>query len=476
MSRRRSARGSSAPPGVRSEVGEKRGVVLALALVFLALLIAFSALGLSSRSDSRRQSEQRFAGEAALSARLTSALLSSSVAGSEAAAAKALGGPSLSSSTLDALATQSHLAYVLVLDQSGKVIASSSGPAAAARAKTIGSQTHVRHALAGQPWLSDILPPPPSLHQNVLEWALPFNTSSGRRVEIEALDPNLLSGFFGTYLRQLQQTSGGAAFILDSGARVLGSGSGTVKTGDRPTSTALLAALAKRPSGFYDFDGSQRYYSSSAVAGTTWRVVMGIRTSALFPALAGSESWFLYAVLAAFALAGGISVLLFHRSLRAGAALRQSNASLVALNATLEERVAERTAAAEERATELGRSNAELEQFSSIASHDLQEPLRKIRMFGDRLRERLGTDLPPEPAADLDRIESAAGRMQHLINDLLDFSRVNHRGNAFEAVDLGELTGEVAADLEARIVELDARVDDRRAWCRSRPTGHRCSS
>ena len=56
-------------------------------------------------------------------------------------------------------------------------------------------------------------------------------------------------------------------------------------------------------------------------------------------------------------------------------------------------------------------------------------------------------------------MSKAAERMQQLINDLLDFSRVTHRGKAFEPVDLGKVTREVVADLEARVVELDARIN-----------------
>jgi len=158
---------------------------------------------------------------------------------------------------------------------------------------------------------------------------------------------------------------------------------------------------------------------------------------------------------------------------RVAAAERAVAAELVV---AAEERAAELVAAAEERAAELVvaaelvtateervrgfvRSNAELEQFSLAASHDLQEPLRKIRMFGDKLREALGDDLPGESASDLERMQNAAERMQRLINDLLDFSRITHRGKEFELVDLGKVTEEVIADLEARIVELSARVD-----------------
>jgi signal transduction histidine kinase len=80
-------------------------------------------------------------------------------------------------------------------------------------------------------------------------------------------------------------------------------------------------------------------------------------------------------------------------------------------------------------------------------------------MFGDRLRERLGDGLAEAPASDLARMQNAAERMHRLIDDLLDFSRVTHRGKEFELVDLGKVTEEVIADLEARVVELNASVE-----------------
>jgi two-component system sensor kinase FixL len=135
------------------------------------------------------------------------------------------------------------------------------------------------------------------------------------------------------------------------------------------------------------------------------------------------------------------------------------NRELTIANATLEIRVADRTAALESRAMELARSNTELEQFASITSHDLQEPLRKIRMFGDRLRTRFDDDMPDEAASDLGRIESSAERMQMLITDLLTFARVASRDDEFQPVDLAVIARDVLEDLEARVVELSAEVD-----------------
>jgi len=111
------------------------------------------------------------------------------------------------------------------------------------------------------------------------------------------------------------------------------------------------------------------------------------------------------------------------------------------------------------KAEELARSNAELEQFAFVASHDLQEPLRKIRAFGDRLKTKCETALPEEGADYLNRMQSAAARMQTLINDLLTFSRVISRTEPFAAVDLNTVTSEVMSDLEVRIEKTGAKVE-----------------
>jgi len=435
-------------------------LLLLFALVVVALLAAFTVLGLRTRADARRQAEQRFAGEATLTASLTAAILQTSVTAAEQAAAKQLGSATVTTAALDQLASRSKLAYVILLDSHGRVLASSSGAAASARARRLrATDPQVASALAGRPYLSNVLTLGSGPVQRVVEWALPFPAAAGRRVELEAFDPALLSGFFGSYLAQAAKSGGGAAFILDRRGRVLGDGSGKIAPGGLPKSAALIESLPLRASGRFRFNGSSRFFASSDVQGTSWRVVMTVRTGALYPALAGPYSWFLYVLLAAFGLAGGTGLVFFRRALVAGDALRQTNDELRGLNLTLERRVAERTAAVEERSRELARSNAELEQFSSIASHDLQEPLRKVRMFGDRLRERLAGELPEGAAADLDRMQNAAARMQRLINDLLEFSRVTHRGNAFEPVDLRAVVDEVVADLEARIVELDAHLE-----------------
>jgi PAS domain S-box-containing protein len=111
-----------------------------------------------------------------------------------------------------------------------------------------------------------------------------------------------------------------------------------------------------------------------------------------------------------------------------------------------------------EYARKLQQSNRELEDFAYVASHDLQEPLRKIQAFGDRLRARYGSALSAEGLDYVDRMQRAAGRMQTLINDLLTFSRVTTKGQPFVPVDLGTVAREVVHDLETRIHDSGGEV------------------
>jgi signal transduction histidine kinase len=145
---------------------------------------------------------------------------------------------------------------------------------------------------------------------------------------------------------------------------------------------------------------------------------------------------------------------------------RETEAALLAARDDLEVRVRERTAelaTANEhlrRSTlELERSNRELQDFAFVASHDLQEPLRKIQAFGDRLRGKHGEALGPEGVDYLERMQRAAQRMHVLINDLLTFSRVTSRGQPFVPVDLGQIAREVLSDLEVRIEQTGGRVE-----------------
>ncbi len=104
------------------------------------------------------------------------------------------------------------------------------------------------------------------------------------------------------------------------------------------------------------------------------------------------------------------------------------------------------------------RSNLALQEFASIAAHDLQEPLRKIQAFGDRLRLKHGAALDAGGEDYLARMQGAAARMQRLISDLLALSRISATAQTFEPVDLNVVAGEVLGDLEARLEQTGGDV------------------
>ena len=108
---------------------------------------------------------------------------------------------------------------------------------------------------------------------------------------------------------------------------------------------------------------------------------------------------------------------------------------------------------------ELERSNAALEEFASVASHDLQEPLRKILAFGDLLNASAGPVLEGAPRDHLGRMLNAVGRMRTLIHDLLLYSQVSTRVTPLVRTDLARIAREVLVDLETTIAEAGGRVE-----------------
>lgn len=100
----------------------------------------------------------------------------------------------------------------------------------------------------------------------------------------------------------------------------------------------------------------------------------------------------------------------------------------------------------------------ELDRFAYVASHDLQEPLRKIRVFSDRILMFHSTTVNDDVKKALEKIVKASGRMQSLINDLLKFSRDTFVGEDFGIVDLNNIIAEVISDMDVNLEQADAKI------------------
>jgi light-regulated signal transduction histidine kinase (bacteriophytochrome) len=141
---------------------------------------------------------------------------------------------------------------------------------------------------------------------------------------------------------------------------------------------------------------------------------------------------------------------------------------LVAINKNLENEISERKAS-EEHAKELNRqllenislleaANKDLDRFAFMASHDLQEPLRKIRTFSDRLYLKYKDILDQEGRTNITRIQKASERMQLLINDILTFSKLSAEDGMFVITDLNKIVAEVVIDMEEEVKEKNAKI------------------
>ena len=131
---------------------------------------------------------------------------------------------------------------------------------------------------------------------------------------------------------------------------------------------------------------------------------------------------------------------------------RRAQEELRRLNATLEQRVSQRTA-------ELEARNRELQEFAYVASHDLQEPLRKVRTFAGLLVSEHADEVGEEVHSYLSRIQNATQRMTTLIADLLAYSRITTQAHTFVRVDLGAVVEDVLSDLQVRLEETAGHVD-----------------
>jgi len=148
--------------------------------------------------------------------------------------------------------------------------------------------------------------------------------------------------------------------------------------------------------------------------------------------------------------------------------LVQQEQKLIAINRSLEIEIKDRIASEEkvkelnkqllENINQLESTNKELDRFAYMASHDLQEPLRKIRIFSERISEMYYEKIGPDGKVYIDKMQSACVRMQNLIDDILAFSKITVQKDSLVNSDMTILLSEVLNDMEQQIREKDAQI------------------
>ncbi len=403
--------------------GKTRIVLLVAAALVGAVLAAFAVALLNARDDRRDAAMQRFTDEAQITASVIESAFGSGVPAQTEEYAKAFGDAEVSPARLEAQKRKSQVAYVIVLDQGGNFVAATKGLDPGVRAAIEEGPRHIADVVQGAPWrMSGIV------RGANAEYVSPFPAADGStRLLVQGFPVQLISGFVGGTLAQLPSAAREAAFVVDDNSQVIAAADQDVKPGvtapDAPDDARQTVA---------------------AIGQTDWTVVLTASSEDLF---AGVDTLAQWLVLVALALAGGFAILLLMRALRQSRKLESAYAELERSNANLA-----RTN------LELQRSNSELEQFASVASHDLQEPLRKVQTFGDQLERRHGDVLDEEGKDFLRRMRNASARMSVLIDDLLRFSRVTTHAKPHVAVDLRRIATDVLSDLEARVADTGGEV------------------
>jgi hypothetical protein len=272
--------------------------------VLVALLGVFAYSLAHAQSQARSDVQQRFRDVASVSAALTGGVFESAVGTAQRTAARSLGGPSVDSRVLIAQAKQGRNAYVEVFDAHGHRLGATPGSPT-----TPPGQSVLRALASAKPVVGDAIGRAgPSA---ILEYSLPFMTPTGERVEVSGFHVALLSAFLTSFLAKVPNFAGSTSAILDSRGVILGGPEFLTQVGRPLGDHALLAALARSNHGAYD---GTRYFASSPISASTWRVVISTTQSRLYSSVNGSRRTVPWLLFAAFALAALLGLYFLRRA------------------------------------------------------------------------------------------------------------------------------------------------------------------
>ncbi len=405
---------------------------LLLAALVAALLVAAGGLLQTSQDDARRQLEERFELRLALGSGFVAAFLADVAQRERRVAESELATASLDDRALQRAATALGVDAAVLLDAAGHLL-----QVVPHRDEIIGTNLantydHLRRATEGEIAISQVVNSA-ATGSPVMAIAAPFESESGLRV---------ISGGFlidqtplAAYLHAAIPFASAEIYLVDDRNVVVASNQTGEDVSPAPeTVPATLAEAAGRAaSGRYATAGADHFFATHEVPDAPLRLIATVETASLYAPIGGLSQWLPWLVLALLGLVAFYLMRVLSALWRVQSELRLAGA-------------------------ELERSNRELQDFAGIASHDLQEPLRKIQSFGERLATRSQGSLDADAADYLARMLDAAGRMQSLIQELLTWSRVAARPEAHQKVDLDQVVAEVLSDLEVRIQSAGGEV------------------
>jgi signal transduction histidine kinase len=381
-----------------------RTVLLLFALGAVVMLGA-AAYGLAHGQHGQRSTlERRFRGRAQLGAALVGSLFSATAPAQQAQAAQRFGGK-IDRAALDRQAAAGGSGFIAITDPQGHVLAGSSGTPASLASTLSAQPGFFRRALVANGYGLSGIEPGGSIFT-----ALPFRGAGGTRVQVSGVKASLLAAFLGGTLKQVSNSASSTALIVDDSGGVIAE-QGRGETVGRPVhDAALRAAVTQTRSGDLSRD---RLFTSQDIGSTGWRLVLVATSHAVFQPVSGTNRWLPWVILVIGAIALTGVFFLLRRALAAASQVRVANA-------------------------ELARSNADLERFAYVASHDLSEPLRTIGGFGGLLERRYADRLDDEGRMMLGHVTAGAQRLQALIDGLLSYARVSTAPRNVERLDLNE--------------------------------------
>lgn len=425
-------------------VSRSYAVVGALSILVFGILVVFAAQLSANQTKESRDAKTAIDQRGQLAAALIKSLFDSTQQ-SIPTYTKQYGGAHIDTAALNNASQQS--AFAAIMDQSGTSLAGTAGFTAEAQALVVQSLAW-KGATSGSPYiLGDFAP---FGNEGVVPFVVGFPADRKTvRYFVTGVKPNTLSQFLTGELRSLPGVKGSTSYLLDSRGTVVAS-SGPATVGKPVGDPHVPASSTQKTGTMHGY-----YYDQIPLGGSTWRLVQTAPANEVFAATRGARLLVPWLVVTAFGLAAVVAILFGVRAARAAERVKRAGGELAAANAAL----SRANESLERRAQELERSNEELDQFAFIASHDLQEPLRKVRTFTEQALVLDGSNMSDKARDYLERSNLAAERMQQLISDLLAFARVSTRGRPFEPVDLASVARDVIDDLEPMISSSGGKVN-----------------